>query len=271
MYKQIHLIMISVITTIYNGEHFLMDAHFCLRNQSFKKFEWIIVNEGSTDNSALISKELVKKETLFPIKYFGLNKIGRSPALNYAVEKSSFDWIAILDVDDLWHPQKLEIQNNIILNYSNVDVLATKASLFYSLKEINFTPIIDLSFSDISINRLILSNPITHSSVIVKKNLCYYDTNRRSQIDLALWLQLSQENHSFRILNASLSYHRIHNMQSFEGRQGKLYRWRSFKLCFEYALKNRLWRSMAYLLLKLGFDFFLPRFLRLKLRLLLKR
>jgi glycosyltransferase involved in cell wall biosynthesis len=96
---------ISVITPVYNGADFVSRCYENLLMQSFTNWEWVIVNDGSTDGTA----EIVQKIDDARVRLFSYkqNK-GRGYARNLAVKESRGDWIVIWDIDDLNFPERLE-------------------------------------------------------------------------------------------------------------------------------------------------------------------
>ena len=96
---------ISVVIPLYNGEKYLAKAIQSVVEQTLIPYEIIVVNDGSTDDSALILADLAKK---YPIQYYQKENGGQSSARNYGVRVSSGDLIAFLDQDDLWYANHLE-------------------------------------------------------------------------------------------------------------------------------------------------------------------
>lgn len=262
--------LISVITTVKNGENFIVETLDSVRKQSFRNFEHIVVNDGSIDNTANTIKEYQRNFPDYNLKFFDSNGLGRGKALNYAVSKADSDWIAIIDADDIWHPKKLEIQYSII-NEGGIDVLATGSKLFNNKEDIVYSDnlkdgkIVYYKSSD-----LLRSNKLSHSSVLIRKVLCIYDENRRSQFDYELWLRLAEQRKVLAKATTILNYHRIHDNQSFEGKMKKAYRWRSFKLKASKCIENKDIKSLVYNLLKLVFDLLFPRNVRFKIKNLIK-
>ncbi|HUN53802.1 MAG TPA: glycosyltransferase family 2 protein [Smithella sp.] len=97
---------LSVITPVYNGADFVERCYENLLRQSFANWEWVVVDDGSTDDTA----EIVRKITDARVRLFSCksNK-GRGYARNLAIRESLGDWIVIWDVDDLNFPERLEI------------------------------------------------------------------------------------------------------------------------------------------------------------------
>lgn len=102
--------MISIITPCYNAGNYISHTIESVINQTFKDWEMLIIDDCSTDNSRLIIEEYASKDSR--IKYLKTDYPSGSPSLprNIGIEKSSGKYIAFLDADDLWIPEKLEKQ-----------------------------------------------------------------------------------------------------------------------------------------------------------------
>jgi glycosyltransferase involved in cell wall biosynthesis len=93
------------VIPVYNGKRYIEEAIKSVVNQTLPTYEIIVVDDGSTDDSALILEEL---STKYPIKLFRKANGGQSSARNYGVQVCSGDLIAFLDQDDVWYPNHLE-------------------------------------------------------------------------------------------------------------------------------------------------------------------
>lgn len=102
--------LVSVITPCYNGAVYIADCIKSVTAQTFDDWEMLIVDDCSIDDSACIIKEYAAKDAR--IKYFRTEKPSGSPSIprNLGIEKASGNYIAFLDCDDLWLPDKLEEQ-----------------------------------------------------------------------------------------------------------------------------------------------------------------
>lgn len=116
--------MISVIVPMYNSQRTIVRALNSIINQSFKDYikEVIIVNDGSTDDSLKLVQDFCKSSTM---KFTILNQSnqGVSSARNQGMNEAKGDWIALLDADDEWLPNKLEKQIEQLLNHPEIDFL----------------------------------------------------------------------------------------------------------------------------------------------------
>lgn len=94
---------ISIVIPLYNKEHEIAKTLESALNQTFTDFEIIIVNDGSTDRSLDIVKQITDKR----ITIYNTENNGVSHARNYGIEKASAKLIAFLDADDLWYEHHL--------------------------------------------------------------------------------------------------------------------------------------------------------------------
>ena len=100
---------ISVIMTAYNTEKYIKEAIESILNQTFKDFEFIIVDDGSTDNTRLIIEEYAKKDRRIKILYNKKN-LGIVKSLNKAIAIAKGKYIARMDSDDVSKLNRLEKQ-----------------------------------------------------------------------------------------------------------------------------------------------------------------
>ena len=121
--------IISIIMPIYNSENFIKESLNSLINQTFKNFEIICVNDGSTDNTLKILKEFKKKDKRIHI--ITQNNMGAGFARNVGMKKAKGDYLMFLDSDDIFEQKMLEeLFMTIIIN--NVDVVICNSKNFNS-------------------------------------------------------------------------------------------------------------------------------------------
>lgn len=127
---------VSVLMTVYNTSYFLNQSIRSVLNQSYKNFELIIVDDGSTDNSRKIIQKFKSKKIK---KIFLKKNIGRVAALNLALKKSTGEFIAILDSDDFSNKNRLITQINflnkdkmLMLVGSQIDVIDENNKKIYT-------------------------------------------------------------------------------------------------------------------------------------------
>ncbi|MFD1416316.1 glycosyltransferase family 2 protein [Oceanobacillus jeddahense] len=101
--------IISVITPTYNSERFIAETIESVQAQSFSEWEMIIVDDCSTDQTAEIVKSYAEKDDRIHLTVLDENQ-GSAITRNTAMDKSQGRYLAFLDSDDLWLPEKLEKQ-----------------------------------------------------------------------------------------------------------------------------------------------------------------
>ena len=98
----------TIFTPTYNRKMLLNKLYKSLQNQTYKDFEWIIVDDGSTDDTGEIVKEFLKEEKI-DIQYYYKENGGKQRAYNFGVEKAKGELFICLDSDDEYIPKGLEI------------------------------------------------------------------------------------------------------------------------------------------------------------------
>src|SRR3989337_3683374 len=98
---------VTILMPVYNAERFLREAIDSILDQSFKPFEFLIIDDGSTDRSA----EIIESYRDPRIRFVrNAKNLGITPTLNRGIEMASCDLIARMDADDISHPQRLQKQ-----------------------------------------------------------------------------------------------------------------------------------------------------------------
>ena len=92
--------MITIFTPTYNRAYIIDNLYQSLLKQTDMDFEWLIVNDGSTDNTEIYFEEIAKKTNPFPIRYYSQKNKGKHVAINLGVEKACGDLFFIVDSDD---------------------------------------------------------------------------------------------------------------------------------------------------------------------------
>lgn len=219
MGENINIPLFSVITCVYNGESFISQAIQSVLDQSFSNWELIIVNDGSTDNTALVVSRFLDDTR---VKYFYQNNGKQGKARNFAIAHSVAPWLAFLDADDIWLPHKLSRQLAVISSLGDsADVLFTSAERFY--EENSSTKVFHCEDGYIEQGRLftqLLSgeNKILFSSVLLKKESFLvagkFDETPLIAEDYHLWLRMCDSGFKFFGLDEVMVKYRIHKNQT---------------------------------------------------------
>ena len=101
--------LITVFTPTYNRSHLLLRLYESLCRQSFKDFEWVIVDDGSRDETKRLSLSLSGQEAGFPIRYIYQKNGGKHRAINRGVKEAKGELFFIVDSDDLLPPDALQV------------------------------------------------------------------------------------------------------------------------------------------------------------------
>jgi glycosyltransferase involved in cell wall biosynthesis len=126
-------VQVSIIIPTYNYGHFLPDALESLRRQTFTDWECIIVDDGSTDDTARIAGRAEKEDPRF--FYVPQHNQGQPVARNTGIALASGQYIQFLDSDDLLQPEKLKIQVDFLERHPETDIVYGKARYFETGKE----------------------------------------------------------------------------------------------------------------------------------------
>ena len=117
--------LISIVIPVYNAEKYLEECLNSIKNQTYKNFEVILVNDGSIDNSESICKEFVESDTRF--RYYLNANGGASSARNLGLDNVTGEYITFIDADDWVDENHLEVLiNNIKENNSDMAVSSIK-------------------------------------------------------------------------------------------------------------------------------------------------
>ena len=121
--------LVSVVIPLYNKSEFILDALNSVAAQTFHNWECIIVDDGSTDGSKQIVQDFVQTHSGNWLLSSQLN-MGPSTARNIGICMAKGKYIAFLDADDFWHPQKLEDQFNYMESNEQLVMSLTQYIIF---------------------------------------------------------------------------------------------------------------------------------------------
>jgi len=193
---------ISVILPTYNSKKFLKNSISSVLAQSYKNFELIIVDDCSTDGSfSFISKYLKNDHRVKYIKTKkNSNTVGHPRNLGTKIAKG--DWIAFIDADDYWYPEKLSEQINNLKNNHYLSCTATNYIKENGYKKSNFVlnslriflqKFIIKKLKESKYYWLYIYNPIIISSVLIKKSFFkdfFFSEDENKREDLFFWLDV---------------------------------------------------------------------------------
>jgi GT2 family glycosyltransferase len=205
MSAQMERPLISIIMPVYNGERFIQEAIDSVFAQTEDDFELIVVDDGSTDATLAILETYGDRLTVLRQQ-----NSGHAAARNAAAKISRGQWIAMIDADDLWHPEKLAHQLAVS---GDADLIYTAALNFEDSYRVDHTTFADGNCHNGDVfDHLLLDNFITHSSILMKRDAFLqaggYDESLKTTCDWDLWLRMSASGCRFQGTPAPLTHYR---------------------------------------------------------------
>ncbi|GAB1543637.1 glycosyltransferase [Scytonema sp. NUACC21] len=185
---------VSVVVPAYNVSSYIEDTLRSLQQQSFKEFEVLIVDDGSTDNTAEIVKPYVKQDSRFQL--WQKQNGGLSSARNHGICHARGEYIALLDGDDVYHPDKLA---NHVARLDNNPEVGVVYSASRAIRDDGKPTFVRLSgkpvYSD-PLLALLCKNFVGHgSNAVFRRSLVdevgEFDESLRSLEDIDFWLRVA--------------------------------------------------------------------------------
>jgi glycosyltransferase involved in cell wall biosynthesis len=218
--------MITILMPIYNGIEFINESVESIIGQTYEEWELIIGINGYPEGSKVYqiaktyeneNKKDKEKQTITVLDLHFIS--GKSEALNemvkYAKYYTKYDHIALLDVDDIWDLNKLEIQIPFVKQ--GYDVIGSRCIYFGTNTHLHGV-VPNIPTGDISDRNFFEFNPIINSSAIIKKEHCMWDGYWNGIEDYNMWLQLRMKEKKFYNCEQILVKHRIHQSSAFNSK-----------------------------------------------------
>lgn len=208
-----HYKMVSVVMPVYNGEKYLRECIDSVLAQTFKDFEFIIVDDGSTDNT----ENIIKSYTDDRIVYIKKKHDGISEALNLGIRRSIGLYIARMDADDMMYPNRLELQYKVMCKHPEYDMITAGFEWGNGKKEKEY---FTYGETDIPIEWFRGgNNPIAHPTVMIKassiKSLPFmYEKLYDGYEDFKLWHTMLTHGKRIHNIPNIVTYYRQHPNQS---------------------------------------------------------
>jgi len=233
---------ITVLMPAYNSSRYIGCAIKSILNQTFKEFELLIVDDGSTDNT----EEVIDKFKDSRTNYIKIKHKGISGALNFGVKKASYEWIARIDADDLNVPERIETQINFLKKNPDYDIVSSWSVYFRGNKILFFLqqPVEHSRIYEF----LNLHNPINHSSVIYKKRIiakAKYNENCTLNEDFELFHRL-KDKVKFYNIPEYLAYIRVHKDSKSKSQYSKNVYDFTFREAVQNLMNSKSKRELYY-------------------------
>lgn len=183
--------IISVVMSVYNGEKYLKEAIDSILSQSYTDFEFLIVDDGSTDKSLEIISSYEDKRILL-IK--NVINLGLAKSLNSGIKHARGKYIARMDADDIALPSRLDKQFSFMEKNDNIDICGSWVQIIGQSKGIVWK--YPVESDDIKI-QLLFNSAFAHPTVFFRKNSfldrgLLYDESIKSAQDYELWNRVAK-------------------------------------------------------------------------------
>ena len=201
--------MISIVIPLYNKQEAIKKTIASVISQTYTDWECIIVNDGSTDNSAQVVQDIIAKTPIPKIRLINQSNGGVSKARNTGVRESKGDYVAFLDGDDLWEPTYLDELNRLICDYPNAGIYGLgigkkiNEKIYTDFKKIpyGFRGIVEKVWDDD-----LMLYWTSSSSCCAKSKVVYFNEELTHGEDLDVWLQLMHKGPAV-FYNKTLAYY----------------------------------------------------------------
>ncbi|MEW6068099.1 MAG: glycosyltransferase family 2 protein [Nitrospirota bacterium] len=205
---------VSIIMAVYNEERYVQKAIESILNQSFNDFEFIIINDNSTDNTAEILNQYNDKRIII---INNLENVGRAKSRNLAIKASKGNYIAIMDADDISMPNRIEKQVQFMEKNENIAILGTD---YYSIDELGRRTHAKLkrphTAEEIK-KSIFLFNPFIHSTLMIRRWVIEEMGGYDERFELAQDYELS-----LRILSRYEGYNLLEELVAFRIDKGRI-------------------------------------------------
>ena len=194
---------LTVLMPVYNGQRFLREAIESILVQTLSDFEFLIINDGSTDSS----REIILSFDDPRIRLVdNPTNTGLTKSLNRGLRLSKGEYIARQDSDDISYPKRLEREVQFLDTHPEVALLGTSARAIDEKGKPQKVNLLRIPVSLLAIRwYLMFQNPFIHSSVMFRRNIIYeklsgYDESFRRAQDYELWSRTAR---SYKVENLS--------------------------------------------------------------------
>jgi glycosyltransferase involved in cell wall biosynthesis len=199
--------IVSVIIPTYNYAQYLPDAIDSVLNQTYKDFEIIVVDDGSTDNTSDVILQYLSNPCL---RYIRKENGGQASAKNRGIIESKGEFIAFLDADDIWFSNKLELQLQLFGKNPHTGVVYSRRIYIDPSGKPLRTNQPKLHRGSI-LNKLYVTNFVCFSSSIVRR-VCFqrlglFDEKLRFSEDYDFWIRVASS-YRFEFVDLPLIYYR---------------------------------------------------------------
>lgn len=207
-------IKITILMTVYNGGHFLKMAIESVLAQTYTDFEFLIINDCSTDGSLDVIQSFDDKRI---VVHTNEGNIGQTASLNVGLQLAKGKYIARIDADDVAFPNWLEVQDVYLKENPETVVVSANTIVIDENNKILRNFICPISMPDMKF-RSIMASPINHGVALIDKEVVLahggYDEQHKIIADYGLWSKMIWDGCKFASSNKYLMAIRMHSTRS---------------------------------------------------------
>lgn len=252
---------VSVIMAVYNAQAYLEEAIESVLNQSFTDFEFLILDDCSTDNSINILNVYASRDSRIKV-FSNKENLGLTKNLNKLINFADGEFLARMDADDISLNERFKEQVEFFDSHSDIDILGTFSEDISEDGIVIGKRTVPVSHKDI-IKLLPKLNPLSHPTVMFRSSIISkvggYDERFRTSQDYHLWFKAVGKGLKINNIPKILFQYRMND--DYVARKNLKFRWNMFKAIIDgYKLIKHPWYKyhLALLTLALGF---IPPFL----------
>jgi glycosyltransferase involved in cell wall biosynthesis len=199
---------VSVVVPCYNAADTVLRALESVRAQTRAVHEIICVNDASTDATARVIEQFKNATPALRVQTIDLERnSGPSHARNRGWDLARGDYIAFLDADDAWDPQKIALQYEWMQQHPQIALCGHAHLTSQARVEVPALPPRPVTVYQITPKEILLSNPFVSSAVMLRRALPHrFDPTRRYTEDYLLWMQICLDGNQVALLDAPLAF-----------------------------------------------------------------
>lgn len=234
--------LISVVMPVYNSEKYVSNAIESVLKQTYQHWELIIIDDGSLDQSVEIVEQFAKRDDRIKL-LVNTENCGIAKTRNRGIEEAEGQYIAFLDSDDAWYPEKLKTQVSIMLE-KNLDFSCTSYSIVNEENERIGARLLEEGNREYS--DLLKTNFVgCLTAMLTKKLLDEYPMPNVKHEDYATWLTILKQGYEVYVINQELS---IYTKRSTSVSSNKVNTINWVWIIYRDVLKLSSTRSFFYML-----------------------
>ena len=236
--------LITVVMPNYNGEKYVGQAIQSVINQSYTKFELIVIDDKSTDNSPCIVEQFVKKDSRVHIIYSDKNN-GVAITRNIGIQRAKGEYIALIDNDDLWERDKLERQ--VALASDGADIIYCSYDFIDENNRPIGKPFVVPTSTELS--QMLSSSVISCSTAFIKTELLkeHPFNPKFYHEDYVLWMELlSLPVNAVGDKKVLMHYRQVNGSRSNKKRNAAIERWNIYRKALHLNMIKSVCSFLSY-------------------------